>query len=70
MSADQERIEALETKLTFQEDTIQVLNDALIEQQARIDHLEAMLKLVSERVLNAPDEAQNESAPEPPPPHY
>ena len=70
MSADQERIEALETKLTFQEDTIQVLNDALIEQQARIDHLEAMLKLVSERVLNAPDEVQNESAPEPPPPHY
>jgi SlyX protein len=70
VSADQERIEALETKLTFQEDTIQVLNDALIEQQARIDHLEAMLKLVSERVLTTPEEAQNESAPEPPPPHY
>lgn len=70
MGADHERIEALETKLTFQEDTIQVLNDALIEQQGRIDHLEAMLKLVSERVLTAPDEEQNPSAPEPPPPHY
>ncbi len=70
MSADQKRIEALETKLTFQEETIQALNDALIQQQARIDHLEAMLKLVNERALTTPDEAQNESAPEPPPPHY
>ncbi len=70
MAADARRMEALETKLAFQEDTIQALNDALIEQQTRIDHLEAMLKLVTERVLTQPEEDPAQSVPEPPPPHY
>jgi len=70
VTAEAERIEALETKLAFQEDTIQALSDVLIEQQTRIDHLEAMLKLITERLLAQPDEDPAQSAPEPPPPHY
>ncbi|HAR31711.1 MAG TPA: hypothetical protein DCR65_09295, partial [Gammaproteobacteria bacterium] len=33
------RVEELETKAAFQEDTIRELNDALVGQQARIDQL-------------------------------
>ncbi len=49
MTHDQERIDALESRLAFQDDTIQQLNDALIAQQVRIDLLEAeMRRLIDE----------------------
>jgi SlyX protein len=61
------RLDAIETKLSFQEDTLQQLHDGLVAQQTRIDQLEAMLKLVVEQQGAGDDGA---SAPEPPPPHY
>jgi SlyX protein len=70
LSGEDERIETLETRLAFQEDTIAALSDALIEQQTRIDHLEAMLKLVIERTLTQPDQDPAQEIAEPPPPHY
>ena len=63
------RIDLLETRLAFQEDTIAALNDALIEQQSRLDQLEALLKLVVERLRNAPEEG-NPLLDNEPPPHY
>ncbi|MFU8816855.1 MAG: SlyX family protein [Pseudomonadales bacterium] len=62
------RIEALESQLTFQEDALQQLSEALIAQQSRIDHLEAMLKMLGEQLGGGDDDSP--AAPEPPPPHY
>lgn len=55
MQSNDERFEIFETKLAFQEDTIAQLNDALVEQQLRIDHLEASLRSLLERIDDQPD---------------
>jgi SlyX protein len=68
LSSDDPRLEILETKVAFQEDTIQQLNDALVAQQNRIDRLAAMLEVLAEqlRTVQEPDSPMAE----PPPPHY
>lgn len=53
MSTDTARVEALETKLAFQEDALQQLSDALVAQQARIDRLEAQVALLAEQLAQA-----------------
>ncbi len=66
--ADMER---LETKLAYQEATLQSLNDALIAQQARIDHLERLTQALLERLRR--DESGgtlSASQQHEPPPHY
>jgi SlyX protein len=55
VQSNDERFEIFETKLAFQEDTIAQLNDALVEQQLRIDHLEASLRSLLERIDDQPD---------------
>lgn len=62
------QLEALESKLTFQEDTIAQLSDALVAQQTRIDRLEARIELLTEQLRSVADDAAD--GPEPPPPHY
>jgi SlyX protein len=69
--ADQDiaaRIEDLETKLTFQEDTIQKLNDVIVTCQTRIDELDAIIRMLTEQVRTAEPIIKPED--EPPPPHY
>ena len=69
MQSNDERFEIFETKLAFQEDTIAQLNDALVKQQSRIDHLEASLRSLLERIDDEPD--LPELTPEDErPPHY
>ncbi len=68
MSSDIDRLEALETKLAFQEHTLQELSDALVAQQARMDRLEARLAMLAEQVHTRGEEGGD--GPEPPPPHY
>lgn len=70
MTDDTDRIEKLETKLAFQEDALAALNDALVDQQVRLDHLEAMLKLLVEQLREQVDGQPPEAAEDPPPPHY
>ena len=62
------RIEDLETKLTFQEDTIQKLNDVIVTCQTRIDELDAIIRMLTEQVRTAEHIIKPED--EPPPPHY
>jgi len=62
------RIEDLETKLTFQEDTIQKLNDVIVTCQTRIDELDAIIRMLTEQVRTAEPIIKPED--EPPPPHY
>ena len=62
------RIEDLETKLTFQEDTIQKLNDVIVTCQTRVDEHDAMIRMLMEQVRTAEHIINPEG--EPPPPHY
>ncbi|MEE8244762.1 MAG: SlyX family protein [Pseudomonadales bacterium] len=67
--AAEQRIQDLEAKLTFQDDTLQTLNDALVEQQSRIDHLQATLKWLLARARQQGFD-ELEPSDDLPPPHY
>lgn len=73
-SSEQElqlHIVELESKLAFQEDTINSLSNELLEHQKRIDRLSQQVMLLAEKLRNLPDD-QGILRPEeePPPPHY
>ena len=63
-----ERIDALETRLTFQDETIETLNKTITAQWLKIDALTRQLAALSERLQEA--EANAPSATNEPPPHY
>jgi SlyX protein len=69
MTNFQERVDTLESRLAFQDDTIGQLNDALIAQQARIDLLEAEMRQLIDEFRGGMSEAQIKPADELPP-HY
>lgn len=71
MSTLEEQVVELETKLAYQEDTIQALNDVVAEQQKQLDKLERSLVTLAERFkeMSTGDSFQ-EQGNEPPPPHY
>ena len=62
-----DRIDALETRLMFQDETIETLNKTITAQWLKIDALTRQLANLSERLLEA--EAHAPDAHEPPP-HY
>lgn len=66
-----ERLIDIETKLAFQEDTVQALNDVVCRQQKQIDQLEAQVRRLAER-LKQLAEAQTPASPplDEKPPHY
>lgn len=47
---NEDRLVEIETKISFQEDLIQELNNAVYEQQKKIDRLEAICNSLVERV--------------------
>lgn len=61
------RIDELESRFAFQEETIRQLNDALVAQQARIDALEATVRQVLEQLRRGEGD---EPPAHQPPPHY
>jgi SlyX protein len=63
-----ERIDALETRLTFQDETIETLNKTITAQWQQIDALTRQIANLSERLQEA--EAQAPGATDEPPPHY
>ena len=64
------RIEELETKVAFQEATIEELNQALIDQQFALDKLQTQVRHLAEKFkgISASTVASREE--ETPPPHY
>ena len=69
----EERMDDLESRLAFQDEIINSLNDALVHQQNRIVALEKMLQVVSRRLSEfdeSADDPTREPTREPPPPHY
>ena len=63
-----ERIDVLETRLTFQDETIETLNKTITAQWQQIDALTRQLAALSERLQEA--EASAPAAANEPPPHY
>jgi SlyX protein len=63
-----ERIDALEARLTFQDDTIEVLNQTITMQWQTIDALTRQVSQLNERLREAEAGAFRPS--NEPPPHY
>jgi len=63
-----DRIDALEARLTFQDDTIEVLNQTITMQWHAIDKLTRQVGLLNERLREAEADALRPS--NEPPPHY
>ena len=69
MSVEQ-RLADLETRLAFQDDTIQALNDELVAQQRVVDRLQAQLGLLARRQEELQSRVGGVDEDEAPPPHY
>ncbi|MGB9116710.1 SlyX family protein [Bradyrhizobium sp.] len=63
-----DRIDALETRLTFQDETIETLNKTITAQWLKIDALTRQLVNLNQRLQEA--EAHAPDATNEPPPHY
>jgi SlyX protein len=63
-----DRIDLLETRLAFQDETIETLNKTITEQWLKIDALTRRLESLSERLQEA--ESRAPGAANEPPPHY
>ena len=63
-----DRVDALEARLTFQDVTIETLNQTITEQWLKIDALTRQLAALGERLREA--ETRAPSAANEPPPHY
>jgi SlyX protein len=62
------RIDALETRLAFQDETIEALNTTITAQWKQIDALTRQVALLGERLQEA--ERHTPGASNEPPPHY
>ncbi|MDO6512681.1 MULTISPECIES: SlyX family protein [unclassified Neptuniibacter] len=68
---EQERIDELETRVAFQEDTLDKLNSIVSTQELEILKLTRMMKVFSQQVKSLTlDLPANRPEDEPPPPHY
>ncbi|MDV7210492.1 SlyX family protein [Azotobacter beijerinckii] len=64
------RINDLETRLAFQDDTIQALNDVLVAQQRVVERLQLQLEALAKRQEELLGELGSVDDDEAPPPHY
>lgn len=63
------RITELETRLAFQDDTIQALNDVLVAQQRLVERLQLQVEALAKRQQELLEQLGPEEDEEPPP-HY
>ncbi len=65
-----DRIAEVETRIAFQENTLQDLNDVIVQQQKQIDQLTRDLMRVKSLLDNLSASPVADEKTEPPPPHY
>lgn len=65
----EQRLAELEARLAFQDDTIQTLNDVLVEQQRMVERMQAQLGLLARRQEDIQSRIDGEED-DSPPPHY
>lgn len=66
----EQRLVEVETKLAYQEDTLQALNDVICQQQKQIDQLEAACKLLVDRIKALATTNDSSQPADEKPPHY
>lgn len=66
----EERIIALESRNTFQDDVIEQLSEELAVHQTQMSELKEQIQLVANRLKDAGSMSSNKDEIEPPPPHY
>jgi SlyX protein len=66
----EERIADLEIRQAFQDDTIQTLNDIIVEQQRALDRCTAQIRVLAERQAELQSSGGGGMPDEAPPPHY
>ena len=64
------RIDTLETRVAFQDETIEDLNKAIVEQWKKIEAMTRQLARIEDRVEVGEQRADLAGLPEPPAPHY
>ena len=67
---DSSRLDALETRIAYQDEVIEDLNKTVTAQWKEIDRLTRELAVLAERVAQAEQGAATDPSEEPPPPHY
>ena len=65
-----QRLEDLETRLAFQDQELQSLNDVIIRQQQQIDQLVAQVSLLKDKLQDLAPSLVVAQSEETPPPHY
>ncbi len=65
-----ERIDTLESRFAFQEDTISKLNDVIVDQQTRLAQLEKTIRSLLERAAEQENASDLDEPDDAPPPHY
>lgn len=68
--AMENKIIELESKLAFQDETINELNDVITDQQQQLDQLREEVRLVAVRITSFAQSNSSAEEKEPPPPHY
>ncbi|MBN6710180.1 SlyX protein [Canicola haemoglobinophilus] len=66
----EQRIAELEMKIAFQENTIEELNQALVEQQFALDKIQLQLRYMANKLKDMQPSNIASQAEETPPPHY
>lgn len=66
----EDRIADLEMRQAFQDDTIQTLNDIIVEQQRTLDRCATQIRLLAERQAELQGAGGGGMPDEAPPPHY
>lgn len=64
------RVAELEMRLAFQEDTIQGLNDALLQQHHVLERMQRALEGLDAGIARMQASLDSSPTREPPPPHY
>jgi len=66
----EEKLADLQTRIAFQDQEIQTLNDVLIDQQQQIDKLVEQLRVLQDKLTDMNPTAVIPQSEEKPPPHY
>jgi len=66
----QSQLFELESRLAFQDDALQQLNNELLEHQKRIEKLQRQVLILAEKLTQGSDSGILRPHEEPPPPHY
>lgn len=66
----EQKLEELETRITFQDQELQTLNDVIIRQQRQIDLLVEQIRLLEDKMKDMKTSLVVPESEETPPPHY